>query len=127
MYVLLVDDDAWLRGAVRSLLVSQGCRVSVASNGREAIDFLLAGDRPDIILLDLSMPVLDGVGFLRERAPWPELRQIPVVLMTGEAKVPALGVPVLPKPARPDDIMAALVRHSRALDEEIRTAQVDQA
>lgn len=68
--ILVVEDDVALNEAYRTILGSVGHQVSTAFNGREALDQLAASDKqPDIILLDLRMPVLDGVGFLKEFKP----------------------------------------------------------
>lgn len=117
MDVLLVDDDARLRAALALWLTGRGCRVTVAAHGREAIDLFASGARPDVVLLDLSMPVLDGIGFLRERASRPEWSAIPVVVMTGERDMPPLTVPVLTKPASPADVMKVIARYGRGADE----------
>lgn|GEM_PF-425567 len=68
--ILVVEDDAALNDAYRTILGTVGHNVLVAFNGQEALD-VLAQERiePDIILLDLRMPVLDGVGFLKEYHP----------------------------------------------------------
>lgn len=63
-HVLLVEDDAMLNDAFSLLLTKQGYSVEVAYNGKEALD-LLQARTPDLILLDLLMPVMDGKDFLR--------------------------------------------------------------
>ncbi|MGB5183942.1 MAG: response regulator, partial [Xanthobacteraceae bacterium] len=79
--VLLVEDDATQRERIRSWLESQQWQISEAENGRVALD-RLADDVPDIILLDLMMPEMDGfqlITALRERPAW---RGIPVIVIT---------------------------------------------
>ncbi|TML61681.1 MAG: response regulator transcription factor [Actinobacteria bacterium] len=71
--VLVVDDEDDVRGLVRYLLQqTEGFEVvGEAANGREAVD-LVAAERPDIVLLDLRMPVMDGadaIPAIRERSP----------------------------------------------------------
>lgn len=64
--ILLVEDEKVLRDAYAILLSSQGgYSVQVASNGKDALD-LLKNNSYDLILLDLMMPVLDGIGFLKD-------------------------------------------------------------
>lgn len=63
--ILLVEDEAVLREAFTILLTSQGYDVVTAVNGQEALDHCQS-TRFDLILLDLMMPVLDGVGFLKK-------------------------------------------------------------
>jgi CheY-like chemotaxis protein len=80
-HVLLVDDDAAFRHVVRGLLQNVAERVSEASDGQAA----LAAARavvPDIILLDLRMPGMDGPAMLSQLRLEPTLRGIPVVLIT---------------------------------------------
>jgi adenylate cyclase len=79
--VLLVEDDAFQRERMRSWLESQHWIVQEAANGREALDRLQQG-KPDLILLDLMMPEMDGfqvVATLQKEAPW---RDIPVIVIT---------------------------------------------
>src|SRR5262249_61831819 len=69
--ILIVEDDAATRDALTLVLSDEGYAVSSAANGREAIDLLRQGDAPDLILLDLMMPVMDGWQFPREQQPDP--------------------------------------------------------
>jgi signal transduction histidine kinase/DNA-binding response OmpR family regulator/HAMP domain-containing protein len=77
--VLVVDDDGDTRSRMRRMLVTDGWQVDEADNGRTALD-AVAATRPDVILLDLIMPVMDGFAFmeaLRHTAP-----DIPVIVLT---------------------------------------------
>lgn len=68
--ILIVEDDAALNDAYTMILSStKKYRIHRAYDGREAIDMIANEGDPDIILLDLRMPVLDGLGFLREYHP----------------------------------------------------------
>lgn len=68
--ILVVEDDQALNDAYQAILSSVGYDVHTAFNGQEALDQLqVDGFKPKIILLDLRMPVLDGVGFLRQYQP----------------------------------------------------------
>ena len=58
--ILVVDDDRSQAEEFGALLRKAGCDVTLAGNGREAVD-LLRRDRPDIVLTDLDMPVMDGL------------------------------------------------------------------
>lgn len=62
--VLVVDDDDGQRNAVAELLTSRGYEVVVACDGQEALELLQAGLRPSVIVLDLTMPRMDGWTFL---------------------------------------------------------------
>jgi CheY-like chemotaxis protein len=79
--VLIVEDDETTRQMIRQILQAQGFTVSEAANGRVALEGLSA-DAPDVILLDLLMPEMDGFEFLEAlhaNAAW---RQIPVLVLT---------------------------------------------
>jgi CheY-like chemotaxis protein len=81
--VLLVDDDLDIREILPETLTELGFDVVTAANGLEALRMvgqLLV--RPSVILLDLMMPVMDGYGFLEERAKKPEIASIPVAIIT---------------------------------------------
>lgn len=80
--VLLVDDDPGILSAIYDFLSEQGYRVVVATNGVEALNQLGTGIRPDVILLDVMMPVMDGWDFRAELLADPALRDIPVVVIT---------------------------------------------
>ena len=91
--ILLVDDDPDCRMLIRDAIAE--CKVSnsvfEAANGQEAIQFLRRegpfanAPRPGLIYLDIEMPGLDGQATLRQIRANPELRDIPVVMMTGVA------------------------------------------
>ncbi len=81
--VLLVEDDDPTREMMHAMLVREGWRVDEAVNGRVALDHLEA-EPPDLILLDLMMPEMDGFEFahrLRERKEW---QDIPVIVLTAK-------------------------------------------
>lgn len=80
--VLVVDDDADTRTRLRAVFERQGWTVSEAGNGQEALDVVTHAP-PQIILLDLTMPVMDGFTFLHELRQKPGYDDIPVVVLTG--------------------------------------------
>jgi CheY-like chemotaxis protein len=81
--VLVVDDDPDTREVLSELLDASGLKVLQAENGKIALEVLRKTPRfPRLVLLDLSMPVLDGRGFLERRAQDPLLRDIPVVVIS---------------------------------------------
>ena len=82
--VLVVDDDNDIRMTIRDALEDQGFMVACAANGREALEMLISGQsKPALILLDLTMPDMDGWTFRQEQQKVPRLAQIPVVLFSG--------------------------------------------
>ena len=76
----MVDDEFDLTSTVRAILEGEGYRVDACSNGREALERLKAG-RPDLVLLDVMLPVVDGYEVLAAIRQTPGLADLPVVLM----------------------------------------------
>ena len=82
-HALLVDDDEVVRRSVRQALEPTGWKVTEAENGQVAVDSLIAA-RPDVIILDLMMPKMDGFEFLNELRGQPDWQDIPVVVITAK-------------------------------------------
>ncbi len=84
--ILLVDDDLDLREAAAEALEDAGYSVVRADDGRRALDEMTRGGlRPDLILLDMMMPNLDGWGFRVAQKQVPDIAGIPVVALTAYA------------------------------------------
>ncbi len=79
--VLIIEDDPTTREMFRRILAKEGWAIAEAENGRVALE-RLAEARPDLILLDLMMPEMDGFQFIQELRSQSEWRQIPVVVVT---------------------------------------------
>jgi CheY-like chemotaxis protein len=80
---MIVDDDPDIRDIVSEILADQGYRVVGAANGLHALRLLREGGvRPDVILLDVMMPEMDGWAFRAEQQQDPALAPIPVVVFT---------------------------------------------
>ncbi len=79
--VLIVEDDEMTRQLWRRMLSGEGCQVSEAENGRVALERLPEA-RPDLVLLDLNMPEMDGFEFLVELRKQPAFKAVPVVVVT---------------------------------------------
>jgi CheY-like chemotaxis protein len=80
--VLIVEDDEDLRDMMAQMLSIEGYRTATAANGREALDYLHHTARPNVILLDLMMPVMDGWEFRRLQKADPELAPVPVIVLS---------------------------------------------
>ena len=80
---LLVDDDELVRRSVRQALEPLGWKVTEAENGRIAVDSLTAA-QPDVIILDLMMPTMDGFEFMDQLRRRPDWQDIPVVVITAK-------------------------------------------
>jgi signal transduction histidine kinase/CheY-like chemotaxis protein len=81
--MLVADDDPVVGDLVRQLLDEDGWNVSSAANGQEALE-AIARQRPDVLLLDLMMPVLDGFETLQRLRADPATRNLPVVIVTAK-------------------------------------------
>jgi len=80
--ILIVEDDADLREMMAQLLTLEGYRASTVANGREALEYLSQGDKPDVILLDLMMPVMDGWEFRRQQQADAQISKVPVIVLS---------------------------------------------
>ncbi len=82
--VFVVEDDYFIRTGLQMLLEMDGHHVQGAANGREALDLLKGSPRlPCVILLDLMMPVMDGIEFRRLQLQDPNISHVPVIIITG--------------------------------------------
>lgn len=111
--VLVVEDDEGIRDALCDLLESEGFDVFSAIHGRDALEKLRGkGVRPDVILLDLMMPVMDGWAFRSEQQKDPGLADIPVVVITASRQADLASLnprAFLKKPIDFDELLRALV------------------
>ncbi|HEX5497788.1 MAG TPA: response regulator [Thermomicrobiales bacterium] len=113
--ILVADDEADVRSLILALLEDEGYRVVVAANGRAAIE-VVERRRPDLILMDIMMPTMDGREATRRLRARPESASIPIVLMsavTNESPQPGVQAFVA-KPFDLDDLLATI---DRLLDE----------
>jgi len=108
--ILVVDDDPDIRDALELFLELSGHEVLTAHDGAAALDSLRAVQPPDVILLDLMMPVIDGLEFLGMFRKDPLLASIPVLIATAmpEAAPRELVAGVLAKPFDFDRLLAAI-------------------
>jgi CheY-like chemotaxis protein len=112
--VAIIEDDKEFRDMLRELLEEEQYRVVALSNGAEALEVLRGDTVPNVILLDVSMPVMDGFDFLRFRNDDPKLAAIPVVLVTNAKphERPTIGVnDVVRKPIDIDETLFAIKRY----------------
>lgn len=82
--ILSVDDSRTIRMIVGRTFKSYDCQVCEACNGEEGLA-AAAREKPDLIILDVTMPVMDGVTMLGKLKENPELKPIPVIMLTAES------------------------------------------
>jgi len=81
--ILIVDDDVDTGEAMSELLAYQGFEVALATDGQRALEALRGADTlPDVILLDLMMPVMNGWQFRKAQLDDPQLAAVPVIVVT---------------------------------------------
>jgi CheY-like chemotaxis protein len=95
--VLVVDDDSDLRESLGDLLRGEGYAVTLASNGREALDLLPGLRRPCAVVLDIAMPVMSGIEFYRAMSQVPALADIPVAILSCDPSLAPNGLPRMKK------------------------------
>ena len=116
--ILVIEDDAATRDAVSLALEDEGYSVTGVTNGQEALQHLRRTAPPNLILLDLMMPVIDGWEFRRQQVQDPALQSIPVIVVSAHAGVPqkaaALGAAeYLSKPIDFDKLLEAVQRYCK--------------
>lgn len=123
--ILLIDDTASVLAALEYCLKSVGYEVLVAGDGRTGLQ-LAAERRPDLVMLDLEMPVMNGVAVCRALKADPELSRIPVLMMTGqatqEARRQALAAGAIVVMSKPFDLEALEATVARCVNEAGGTA-----
>lgn len=84
--IMLVDDSRTILMSLTSVLTKAGYRMETAANGREALDKVTGGLRPNLIISDVNMPVMDGITFAREVRSVQGLRFTPILMLTTESE-----------------------------------------
>lgn len=117
--ILIVDDSRAIRHILSRTLTEAGYQVLHAGNGREGIE-VARSEMPDLILLDIDMPVLDGLATMREIQADPALESIPVLFLTartsGSDAAEGLGLGAqdyLRKPCEPAELLARVTTAMR--------------
>ena len=109
--ILIVDDDELVRDTVSDFLTDEGHEVQVAADGDEATRLLRSPARlPDLIILDLKMPRLDGWRFRELQQQDPRLATIPVIVITAVPEANVAGAILLKKPLRLDALAGAMAK-----------------
>jgi signal transduction histidine kinase len=128
---LIVEDDAAIREAIADVLRSDGYEASSCVHGREALEYLRRAPHPDVIVLDLMMPVMDGWQFRVEQRKDPNLATIPVIALSADGTPKAAAVDAdayLKKPVSAATLLntvdrVVLLRENRNLQAQLVEAQ----
>ena len=105
--ILVVDDDATLRCLLATALEDAGYRVAEAQDGIQALA-QLGSCSPDLILTDLRMPRLDGIGLARLLVP--HTPPIPLILMSADPLPPNCSLPYIRKPFEIEALLTLMAR-----------------
>lgn len=114
--ILLLEDDEDIRSSLVEALTAEGYEVVTATNGEEGVNALrdARSDLPDLIILDLMMPVKDGIEFRMEQQAEPRWKDIPVIVMTADTnairQLEAVKGSYLRKPVDLDDLLLTIQR-----------------
>ena len=117
--VLVVDDEPVLRTIVREILHEEGYEVIEAADGRVMLE-ILARERPDLVLMDVMMPGVDGREAYRQLRLRPEHQDVPVVMMSAGVRPIKLDPSIAGFMAKPFDLsqlvelVARLIGHPHA-------------
>jgi len=124
--LLLIVDDSWDNRAIYAeFLTFRGYRVAEAADGLEALDKVQAL-QPDLVVLDLSMPGMDGRETMRRLKADPLTRAIPILVLTGrlhlkDAALAAGADAYVAKPCLPDELIAEIEELLQRPDGRVRT------
>lgn len=119
--ILVVDDDPDFVEIIRTILESNGYEVASAANGNQALK-AMRQNLPDLVLLDVMMStVLDGLNLSHVISEDPELRKVPIVMISSIADSPSAGmfptdeyIPIdawISKPVQPDDLLSKVAQY----------------
>jgi CheY-like chemotaxis protein len=117
--VLIVDDDRGFRAALAALLRAEGYRAAAVGDGDEAWARLTTGPPPDLVVLDMLLPGIDGWALLARRGADPKLARVPVLVVTAlGAASPAWAAELgasgfLRKPVAVEELLAEVRRLCR--------------
>jgi CheY-like chemotaxis protein len=111
--ILLIEDEADIRTGIEEFLRSEGYAVHAADNGQSGLRLLGTIPRPDLVLLDLFMPVMDGWAFYDRVRRSPAWQDIPIVALTAASNrtAPPAGVEVFDKLADLDVLLSVVHRY----------------
>jgi len=113
--VLIVDDGEHIRDSLREAFEEDGYAAVTAGNGKEALELLTNGsERPDVVVLDLVLPIVDGARLYQAMQHDPHLKRIPVIVSSSSPTRASSGAIVVPKPLELDRLLDTVADVLRA-------------
>lgn len=112
--ILVIEDDHNIRVVIRQALESEGYKVYSAANGRDGLELLKQIDQPNLILLDLMMPLMTGWEFIKAQKKHRLLRDIPVVIVSATESIQGTHVPareIIHKPFEIQELLNVVKKH----------------
>jgi CheY-like chemotaxis protein len=106
--VLIVDDEQDILDSLAEYFEDSGFEVATAGNGAEAWTLLSSGDIPDVVLLDLLMPVMGGNVLYDRMQADPKLAQIPVIISTSDPTRAPSGLVIMKKPMKLERLLGVV-------------------
>ena len=116
--VLIVEDEPILQEMYKDKFTKEGYEVFTADNGEEGLKEV-ASHKPDIILLDLMMPVMDGKSMLRKLREVPEFKELPVIILTNAGEVENIH-----ETQRLDEACEFLIKSNVSVDEVVNKVKI---
>ncbi len=114
--ILVVEDDPEVRSAIRMVLEAEAYEVAESGDGADALAKLRASPQPSLILLDLMMPGMNGWQFMDEVRVHPDLRQVPIVVVSAYGSADGVrsvgATDYLKKPFDPETLLDVVSRHA---------------
>ncbi|MBI3557618.1 MAG: response regulator [Deltaproteobacteria bacterium] len=116
---MIVEDEEDIRDSLRDVFEDAGYRVISAKNGRIALELLREKNRPELILLDLMMPVMCGAEFMAEKKIDARLAGIPIIIMSADSHTEQKAIDLgstsyIKKPIGIDEILSLVKEHCGA-------------
>ena len=123
-YILIVDDDPDILDNILTILGTQPYRLATARDGKKCME-MIAQETPDLLILDLLMPRMDGWGVIREMRSEPRYNVVPIMILTTviedasrrryelETGMAMDVQDYVMKPARPDELLRLVEKHLR--------------
>lgn len=110
--ILIVDDDDCIRDSLAWLLEGEGFSTILAANGVEALAALARSPLPSLALIDLRMPVMNGIELIEALRADRRWSRLPIVVLSAASTIaPPAGVPILAKPISAERLLSAMHKH----------------